>query len=35
VQVKLVRDKMDETGCDLFLDIHGDEEIAFNFLAGQ
>jgi hypothetical protein len=26
---------MDELGCDLFLDIHGDEEIPFNFLAGE
>lgn len=27
--------KMDDVGCDLFLDIHGDEEIPFNFLAGS
>ena len=27
--------KMQEAGCDLFLDIHGDEEIPFNFLAGS
>ena len=27
--------KMVEVGCDLFLDIHGDEEIAANFLAGS
>ena len=27
--------KMDEAGCDLFLDIHGGEEIPFNFLAGS
>ncbi|KAK9832651.1 hypothetical protein WJX81_007531 [Elliptochloris bilobata] len=27
--------RMDELGCDLFLDIHGDEEIAANFLAGS
>ncbi|MEM9421890.1 MAG: M14-type cytosolic carboxypeptidase [Pseudomonadota bacterium] len=26
--------KMDETGCDFFFDIHGDEEIANNFIAG-
>ncbi len=26
---------MDDVGCDLFLDIHGDEEIPFNFLAGS
>lgn len=27
--------KMDKTGCDAFLDIHGDEELPFNFLAGS
>jgi len=27
--------RMDETGCDAFLDIHGDEELPFNFLAGS
>lgn len=27
--------KMDETGCDVFLDVHGDEELPFNFLAGS
>jgi len=27
--------KMDETGCDAFLDIHGDEALPFNFLAGS
>jgi murein tripeptide amidase MpaA len=26
---------MDETGCDLFLDAHGDEVIANNFIAGS
>ncbi len=26
--------KMDETGVDVFLDIHGDEELPFNFIAG-
>ena len=26
---------MDETGCDAFLDIHGDEALPFNFLAGS
>lgn len=25
---------MDETGCDFFLDVHGDEELPHNFLAG-
>lgn len=33
-EVYLVRDKMLETGVDLFLDIHGDEAIPYNFLAG-
>eukprot|EP00581_Thalassiosira_minuscula_P000873 CAMPEP_0183744004 /NCGR_PEP_ID=MMETSP0737-20130205/65510_1 /TAXON_ID=385413 /ORGANISM="Thalassiosira miniscula, Strain CCMP1093" /LENGTH=666 /DNA_ID=CAMNT_0025979639 /DNA_START=256 /DNA_END=2252 /DNA_ORIENTATION=- len=27
--------RMDETGCDAFLDIHGDEALPFNFLAGS
>lgn len=35
VQVFYTMQKMDEYGCDLFLDIHGDEEIPFNFLAGS
>lgn len=26
--------KMDETGVDLFLDVHGDEELPFNFISG-
>lgn len=26
--------KMEETGVDVFLDIHGDEELPFNFIAG-
>ena len=34
-QVFHVMRRMDEEGCDLFLDIHGDEEIAANFLAGS
>ncbi|KAK9811620.1 hypothetical protein WJX72_007108 [[Myrmecia] bisecta] len=34
-EVYHVLNKMDKTGADLFLDIHGDEEIPFNFLAGQ
>jgi murein tripeptide amidase MpaA len=29
-----VLNKMKETGVDLFLDIHGDEELPFNFLSG-
>ncbi|KAL7524958.1 hypothetical protein ACHAXR_000794, partial [Thalassiosira sp. AJA248-18] len=27
--------RMDQTGCDAFLDIHGDEALPFNFLAGS
>mmetsp|Transcript_27310 Transcript_27310/g.39102 ORF Transcript_27310/g.39102 Transcript_27310/m.39102 type:complete len:596 (+) Transcript_27310:66-1853(+) len=27
--------RMDESGCDAFLDIHGDEALPFNFLAGS
>ena len=27
--------KMKETGCDVFCDIHGDEEIPYNFLASH
>jgi murein tripeptide amidase MpaA len=34
-EVYYLRQKMDEVGVDLFLDIHGDEEIPFNFLAGS
>lgn len=29
-----IRNKMDERGCDFFLDVHGDEAIANNFIAG-
>mmetsp|Transcript_7820 Transcript_7820/g.11413 ORF Transcript_7820/g.11413 Transcript_7820/m.11413 type:complete len:456 (-) Transcript_7820:118-1485(-) len=29
-----VLNKMDETGVDMFLDIHGDEELPFNFISG-
>lgn len=35
LQIYYLMKKMDEAGCDLFLDIHGDEEIPFNFLAGS
>ena len=34
-QIYYLMKKMDDVGCDLFLDIHGDEEIPFNFLAGS
>ncbi len=33
-EVFLIRQKMDETGVDLFLDVHGDETIPNNFIAG-
>jgi murein tripeptide amidase MpaA len=33
-EVLLVRQKMDETGVDLCLDVHGDEELPYNFIAG-
>jgi murein tripeptide amidase MpaA len=33
-EVYYVRNKMDETGVDCFLDIHGDEELPFNFISG-
>ena len=34
-EVLLVRQKMHETGCDLFLDIHGDEGLPYVFMAGS
>jgi murein tripeptide amidase MpaA len=33
-EVMAVLSEMDETGVDCFLDIHGDEELPFNFLSG-
>ncbi|GAC14938.1 M14 family metallopeptidase [Aliiglaciecola lipolytica] len=33
-EVFLVMEKMQQTGVDLFLDIHGDESIPYNFVAG-
>lgn len=33
-EVKLVRDAMDHTGVDLGLDVHGDEELPYNFISG-
>lgn len=33
-EVKLVRDRMDETGVVLSLDVHGDEELPYNFISG-
>lgn len=34
-EVFLVREKMFEAGVDMFLDIHGDEAIPYNFVAGS
>ncbi|MFA0624352.1 M14-type cytosolic carboxypeptidase [Vibrio breoganii] len=34
-EVFLVRERMLETGVDMFLDIHGDEAIPYNFVAGS
>lgn len=33
-EVKLVRDRMEQTGVDFFLDVHGDEALPYNFIAG-
>ena len=33
-EVALVLQKMVETGCDLALDVHGDEALPYNFIAG-
>ena len=33
-EVYYVLKKMDETGVDAFIDVHGDEELPFNFLSG-
>ena len=34
-EVKCVRDKMDATGLCFALDVHGDEELPYNFIAGS
>jgi murein tripeptide amidase MpaA len=34
-EVYFVRKKMDETSVDIFLDIHGDENLPYNFVAGS
>ncbi|TOG49143.1 hypothetical protein CGJ05_10950 [Vibrio parahaemolyticus] len=34
-EVFLVRERMLETGVDMFLDVHGDEAIPYNFVAGS
>ena len=33
-EVYFIRNMMEETGCDFFLDIHGDEALPYNFIAG-
>ncbi len=33
-EVKLVRDEMDRTGVAICLDVHGDEALPYNFIAG-
>lgn len=33
-EVHAVLSKMDETGCDFFLDVHGDEELPYVFFSG-
>ncbi|MCH8537875.1 MAG: hypothetical protein LAT66_08905 [Alkalimonas sp.] len=34
-EVYLVREKMQQVGVDMYLDVHGDENIPYNFLAGS
>lgn len=34
-EVYLVREKMQQIGCDMFLDVHGDENLPYNFVAGS
>ena len=34
-EVLCVRNKIHETGCDMFFDIHGDEALPYNFVAGN
>ena len=34
-EVLCVRTKMQEIGCDMFFDIHGDEALPYNFVAGN
>lgn len=35
LQVYHVRNKMDKVGLDMMLDIHGDEELPYNFINGN
>ena len=34
-EVYLVRERMEQTGVDLFIDAHGDEALPYNFVAGS
>lgn len=34
-EVFVVKQKMHETGCDMFFDVHGDEGLPYNFIAGS
>jgi murein tripeptide amidase MpaA len=34
-EVLCVKNKIHETGCDMFFDIHGDEALPYNFVAGN
>lgn len=34
-EVLCVKNKIHEVGCDMFFDIHGDEELPYNFVAGN
>lgn len=34
-EVFVVKNKIHEVGCDMFFDIHGDEALAYNFVAGS
>ena len=34
-EVLCVKQKIEETGCDMFFDIHGDEALPYNFVAGN
>ncbi len=35
VQVYLVKQMMQQEGCDMMLDVHGDEELPYNFISGN
>ena len=35
MQVYLVKQMMQQEGCDMMLDVHGDEELPYNFISGN